>query len=238
MQNKKIGAILLTCFFITGTILCPLPIFNGFASAATTKNEATKPDNTAVRDEKPYLDSEEIAVANQLMREKNSGLTDLLTFPASLTQSELQHLITETHRDFQSLFLLGSYCDATGKPILTKTYQQAKDNCNLDALPDSIFARYAVTTERTNLKLLPTHKNYFDDRDFRHYDGLQGTVLNPAEPVIVLWESRDRAFAFVRARNYTGWASLGSIAFTNRDTWERYVNPEHFLVVTAAQKKW
>ena len=235
MRKKGIGVILLTCFFLWG-MLFPSPNY-ATAAKAPSQNETPKSTESLLVEEKPYLDEEEIAVANSLMRERSSGLTDLLKFPTSLSQDELKNLILTAQQDFKSPFVPHYNFDASGKPIKQKMYQPVKDNCNLAALPTTVYVRYAVTTERADLRRLPTDINYFNDRDFRHYDELQGTALDPAEPVLVLWESKDRAFAFVRTRNYLGWANHRSIAFTDREHWEHYANPENFLVVTAAQKQ-
>ena len=235
MRKKGIGAILLACFFLMG-MLFPLQKYALAANESSQDETSTAAQSSSVA-EKPYLNGEEITAANNLMRERSSGLTDLLKFPPTLSQDELKNLIVTAQQDFKTPFVPRYNYDAKGKPIKQKMYQPVKDNCNLEAIPSTAYIRYAVTTERANMRFLPTDRNYFNDRDFRHYDELQGTALDPAEPVLVLWESKDRAFAFVRTRNFAGWTSLGTLAFTDREHWEHYANPENFLVVTAAQKQ-
>lgn len=90
--------------------------------------------------------------------------------------------------------------------------------------------RYAVTTRRGNIRLLP--KSWTGDK----YDDLQGTAIDPAEAVAVLYDSPDGNFVFVQSRNYIGWLDKSDLAFTNRKTWLSYVNPQDFLVVTANKK--
>ena len=113
----------------------------------------------------------------------------------------------------------------------------AQDNCNLEDVPASIAVRYGVVTMRTDMRLLPTIQYYFDDKSFQHYDDLQGTALDPCEPLLVLHTSKDGAFAFAIGRYYKGWVSLDAVGFTDKANWEKYVSPKNFLVVTDHKKK-
>ena len=249
LQNKKkgIGTVLLAGFLIAGAS-CVMPdSLDAHVLAAGTAQE----ESIAIHDEraaadywtsrcpdgdKPYLSGKEILSVNRSMREKSSSLTDLMQFPAQVSKTDLEEMMLSAQQDFREMSSPEEHYDADGSPISQESYQEAKENCNLSALGEKTPVRYALTAERTNLRLLPTRKNYFDDPDFRHYDDLQGTALDPAEPVIVLAESRDGAFAFVRTRNYMGWVSRGAIAFADRPQWEHYVQPRDFLVVTANKK--
>ena len=182
------------------------------------------------------LNQNEIMALNTGMREKSSSLTDLLGFPDSVAKIDLQEMILSAQQDFREMSTPEEHYDANGQSISQKSYDEAKANCGLAGLKAKNNVRYALTIKRTNLRLLPTPKNYFDDKDFRHYDDLQGTALDPAEPLLVLSDSRDGAYVFVKSRNYTGWVSKGAVAFTDRTHWQRYVQPKDFLVVTANKK--
>ena len=103
-------------------------------------------------------------------------------------------------------------------------------NQNLDALTEEVAVSYAVTMERVNVRLLP--KEWSGD----DFDDLQGTALDPCEPVVVLWESADKKYFFVQARNYFGWIDKSKLAMTTREHWLKYVNPKNFIVVTANKK--
>ena len=97
-------------------------------------------------------------------------------------------------------------------------------------LPAVIVVRYAVTSDRANLRLLPV------DWNGDSFDPLQGTAVDPAEAVAVLRQSTDGKFFFVQTRNYFGWIEKNKLAFTTRGTWLSYVKPKNFLVVTANKK--
>ena len=187
--------------------------------------------------DKICLTQEEIASINQAMRKKTASVTDLITYPQAVGGAELKELILGAQQDFRGETEPGEHFDKGGSPITQYDYNAAQGNCNLDAVPVSSEVRYGVVTMRTDMRLLPTAKYYFDDKSFQHYDDLQGTALDPCEPLLVLHTSKDGAFAFAIGRYYMGWVSLGAIGFTDRATWEKYVSPKNFLVVTDHKKK-
>ena len=183
------------------------------------------------------LTREEVAACNQKLREKSESLTDLMRYPKKIPNAVLKEQILDAQQKFRGKTSPGKHYDKGGTPIAQADYDMAQSNCNLDTIPASAGIRYGVITERTDMRLLPTSKYYFDDPSFQHYDDLQGTALDPCEPVIVLHTSKDGAFAFAVGRYYKGWVSLESIGFTDRATWKKYASPQNFLVVTANKKK-
>ena len=187
--------------------------------------------------EKLYLTREQIVSVNQAIREKTSSLTDLMNYPQRIEGATLKELILSAQQDFREENTPGEHYDKGGVPITQDDYDTAKENCNLNSVSVKTDVRYGVVTMRTDMRLLPTPHYYYDDRDFQHYDDLQGTALDPCEPVLVLHTSRDGAFVFAVGRYYKGWVSLGAIGFTDRETWGKYVSPKNFLVVTDHKKK-
>lgn len=112
------------------------------------------------------------------------------------------------------------------------TIKRAEDDFYNDEhrVSKAVNVRYAVTTRRANIRLLP--QAWTGD----NYDDFQGTAIDPAEAVAVLCDSPDGQFAFVQSRNYIGWLDKSDLAFTNRKKWLSYVNPQEFLVVIANKK--
>lgn len=143
---------------------------------------------------------------------KDDYAADLKNYPETVTAANLRAKIQKLTDDVR---LVGS--------------QWAMANRNLNALTDSEIS-YAVTTERVNVRLLPQPPT--GERS----DQIQGTALDPAEPVAVLWESKDGKFSFVQAKYYFGWVNKNSLAFTDYATWQTYIEPENFLVVTTNKK--
>lgn len=106
-------------------------------------------------------------------------------------------------------------------------------NLNLDAVPDTVTGRFAVTTAHTSLRSLPTDEGLYDSAspDARYYDNVQDSVLDAGEPVVVWHTSRDRRYVFLRSRTLSGWVACEDVAYCPRADWNRYAAPQQFLTV-------
>ena len=155
------------------------------------------------------LDAQEISELNQQMRMKDDYAADLLNYPQIISAENLKSLILKANYDVGF---------------------SPNSNQNLYAVAGDVQVKYAVTTERVNIRLLP------QGLTGEKFDKLQGTALDPAEAVAVLWESSDGRYIFVQARNYFGWIEKDKVAFTTREIWENYIKPENFIVVTDNKK--
>lgn len=162
--------------------------------------------------DKLLFTTRQIERLNAEILQRDSYAADLKNYPETITADNLRARIQKLIDDVR---LVGS--------------PSVMANRNLDALTDSKIT-YAVTTERVDIRLLPQPPT----GDIS--DQIQGTALDPAEAVAVLWESKDGKFSFVQARYYFGWVNKSALAFTDRATWLTYVEPQNFLVVTANKK--
>ena len=165
--------------------------------------------NRTVDGDKILLDASAVKKFNKFIRGRENYGADLKDYPKKISAADLTARINKLTDDVH----------VSASPEL-----MAKRN--LDAISGAVNIRYAVTVERANIRILPEPPT--GDR----YDALQGTALDPAEAVAVLWESSDGAYVFAQARNYFGWIDKNSVAFTDRSTWLGYVQPKNFLVVT------
>lgn len=182
------------------------------------------------------MSSGDIKQLNGLMELSCRSLVELLGFPHNLEKIILSEMILEAQQDFRNGEGAGEYYDSDGSVVGSEVLKAARDNCALSELRRRNPARYAVTTERADVRLMPTIQKFFDDRACLHYDLMQGTILDPCEPVIVFHESRDGKFVFLQARHYTGWVLRSALAYTDAEIWEKYVQPKDFLVVTENKK--
>ncbi len=237
MKKKILTALGGCCIGLCTMIISPLPTFAADTIAITDQRATPTYWTThTLNGDKVLLTQQEINTINRTMREKIPSLMDLAAYDINKSAADVKEMILAAQQDYRGEETPGEAYDANGKQVPTEHFKQVKANCNLEGLTGSITGQYALVTERTNMRLLPTADNYFDDVTCLHYDSMQATALDPAEPVIILHKSKDGAFAFCQARHYTGWVSLGALAVTDRQHWQRYVNPKDFLVVTANKK--
>lgn len=226
--KRLLPTVFLLAVLLTGTVL-------GEASPEITDARATavywtqrNPQGDTV-----LLTPSQVEATNESLRRRNDTLTDLSTMPESVSGAEVQERIEKVQAigDFDTASQPDLY--KNGSALTAYSYSFARKNCNIAALPETVTVRYGVVTRRANLRLLPEAAGWFESAGDVHYDTLQATALDPAEPVAVLGDSYDKKFAFVRTRFYDGWLAKSDFAETDRTTWEGFVHPTDFAVVTA-----
>lgn len=220
-----------TCLALLCLLLPALPA-SAAASIAINGPEATANYWIAQQSQgdTPLLSPGEISNVNRQIRQRTSTLQNLADAPVTLSSRQVTNKITAAAQDFNTSSVPAEY---VGSNLLNRTqWQKAWQNCALEAMPASIPIRYAVTTARTDLRLLPVAEGWYHSPNDIHYDDLQGSALDPAEAVVVLSISQDKKFAFVETRSYHGWTTLQNLAFTDRKTWLSYLQPKKFIVVT------
>lgn len=219
-----------------------------FLLAGGMENALASPEITDARAEASYwtqrnpagdavlLTKEQVKRVNAGLRERNDTLADLSSLPETISSAEVRQRIENVRAlgDFDTAAVPDLY--KNGSALTSYSYSFARKNCNLDAIPEQVNVRYGVVTRRASLRLLPEAAGWFESAGDTHYDTLQATALDPAEPVAVLLDSYDKKFSFVRTRFYDGWLQKSDFAETDRDTWTKFAAPENFAVVTANKK--
>lgn len=230
MNLKKMGMALLAGVFCFSA---SLPVE---ASIALTGERATADYWTArtPKAQEVLLTPGQIAAQNQDIRLRDTSLVNLATQPECFSGREVRQHIMAAMQDFWTEELPLEY---VGKALLTeRQWLEARQNCQMEALPEKVEVRYAVTTERTDLRLLPVAEGWYSEPGDVHYDDLQGTVLDPAEAVIIEHTSKDGRFAFVQAEDYRGWVQADKLALAEQEDWLRYAAPPQVAVVTVSRK--
>jgi len=175
---------------------------------------------------KVLLDAAGIKNFNSSVRAVSKTVVDLANYPATVSGSSLKSRIADYELLEDDLYLNGKKVSSRYKDII-------RTQTNVANIPATVTNRYAVVVRRTNVRNLPTGQGLFYYADDNEFDSLQETVLDPGEPVIVQHVSANGWFYFVQAYNYYGWVNKLDLAFTDKKSWLKYVNPKSFLVVTA-----
>jgi hypothetical protein len=109
---------------------------------------------------------------------------------------------------------------------------------NMKALKGKINARYAITTNHSSLRNVPTEEIMYEEGDDPSIDLFQVSSLSPGEPVAILHESKDGNYYYIQSYLCMGWVSKDSVGLTDKETFDRYEaykwsSDPDFLVVTA-----
>lgn len=181
------------------------------------------------------MDESEREAIGEAMRKKSAALADMADYPDTLAGDEIRKKIASAKSSFWYFEPEKVY--ENGLPLSRSRYWQTVDNCAFNTLRERQSVRFALTTTRANLRYLPESVGWYEDSYDTHYDLLQGVAIDPAEPLAVLTESRDKRFCFVEMRNFIGWMDKNAMVFTDREKWMEYAAPENFLVITDHKKK-
>ncbi|MBE8955057.1 MAG: SH3 domain-containing protein [Quinella sp. 2Q5] len=231
-MTKKFFAMMLTVLLLLSTA-------SAQAALAIQDNRATA-DYWAGRNksgEAVFVSTQELDMLNLQIRQKSANtLVDLPKYPEKVYTQWMKNKITAT-------MAIGHFDQAQVPKLFKKgaaltefSYTQAKKNSRVDDVPTVCEIRYALTTDRTNIRLLPEADGWFESANDTHFDQLQATALDPSEPVVVLINSADNEFVFIESRAYAGWVKPATLAFTDRATWLKYADPQNYLTVIASRK--
>lgn len=167
------------------------------------------------------LTPEEITSYNATIKSKTSSIYDLNI--SSLTKAEVLKMLEKYPAP-----ALPKYDNKT--PITPKDINAALANRNLSNLPEIIYPKRALTTNRTNLKSLPTTKHFYSTQNLANFDAIQETELHLNEPVLVLHQSLDSNFVLVISTTYIGWIPFNDIVYANEDQLDYFTNTKFGII--------
>lgn len=164
-----------------------------------------------------------------LIRSSGGALEDLAEFPRALGREELLGRLSYDPVGRRTLF-------RDGRPVPSAVLEALRDQVARDRVRDTNPVSFGITVRRTDLRMWPSAEGMYEAPDDRHFDVLQATALDPAEPLVVLHRSRDGRWGFVRAYHCDGWLpaeEIGEVA--DREDWMAWVRPARPLVVAGVR---
>lgn len=97
--------------------------------------------------------------------------------------------------------------------------------------------RRAICVKRGDIRLIPDDSFYSDNKDYWYDDVAQNSGILMNEPVLVLFESKDSEWYFIKSSFCFGWIKSSHIAFCSDSEFLRYFdytekNPASFVTIT------
>ena len=223
MQLKKICVLTALC------CVSALPARAGIVATgpATTAEYWTKHNPAG---NMLILNAAEIQAFNKRVRQASPEMVALAALPAQINGAPIKTAVMNYSVLNDTQYVKGHVADEKYKGLLKKL-------TNASAVPAQIKLRYAVVTQRANIRTLPTDLGMFDTATDIYYDNLQETAIDPGEPVAIYHTSSNGQFYYVQSYNYRGWLNKYALGLTDRTTWLKYVQPQKFLVVTGKEYK-
>ncbi len=172
---------------------------------------------------------EKIGSYQEVLRAGSNGaLCDLANHPDQMAGPELTALLSGWQLEASAVF-------SDGLPVEQARIRQVELNRNLDVVAATHSVQWGVTLRASDLRLWPAPEAWFDRVDDRFFDILQGSRLDPMEPVAVLHSSADGLWLFVQAAHSDGWVRASDLVMAPKQQWLSLVNPGQFLVVTGSR---
>ncbi len=214
-------------------------VFPQAEASAALRDERTLPGYWIDRSrnmERILLSPEQVEQMNFMIRRRVPNfMADLSKYPETMQADEMRKKMLDAMQAYSGWDVPLLYKE--GRRLSWQEWKPVKDNCGFEVPRSEITVRYAVTVERTDVRLLPVTEAWYGSL-WDNQDRMQGTVLDPAEAVAVLADSLDKKYFFIQARNYIGWVEASKLAFTDREHWMRYVAPQRYFTVIADQRMW
>ncbi|MGB9679782.1 MAG: SH3 domain-containing protein [Thermoanaerobacteraceae bacterium] len=178
------------------------------------------------------LDNEKIKILNNVITKKTTGIYDLENHKIFLYKNELIGLIEKYTIPQQYTY------NKEGKLLGDDFFKDIIRNTNKDAIKEICYIKYGISIKDTFIRSFPTENEVFYSKQDTEFDRLQETSCQAFEPLIVLHESRDEKWYFIKMYNYTGWVKKDDIALCEdkREIFN-YVNNDKFIIVTGKYAK-
>ena len=174
-----------------------------------------------------------IAAFNARAFDIDLHLVDLSTYPDQVSGQELDGLIRSISNPHGSELFYRDEPDA--RRLEEADYQRYRDGLALENIPETVDVRFGLVLERSNMRSWPTRDFVIRSPDTRDLDRFQENGLFPGELVVVLHESADGNWWFVRSYNYHAWIRKVRIVLGPRQEILDYAGTAQFLVVTGSK---
>ncbi|GAB3036391.1 NlpC/P60 family protein [Bowmanella dokdonensis] len=176
------------------------------------------------------LDRSQIQTLNEKTFEQQPELIRLVDIPGQLTSTQLRERIEQV-----SSIPSGDRFYADGRKLTKADYQKYVQNMNLDGVKKLNPVRFALVTQRTNMRRFPSADKTYNEAMDLDIDRFIETGLFPGDALAVYHESLDGQWVLARAYHYLAWLPKADIAIGDREAVLHYGKKAPFAVVTGAK---
>ena len=176
-----------------------------------------------------YTDERIAAVNEKTLSDPGSKLFDL-TEEYSCTAQEILELIESYVFPERSFYDGIELTDSLREEFLAGRNLETLQKLASEKPEEPLLPRYGIFTENSNVRSFPTEVTARDGNDEHAFDWFQETMLPLGSGALVLHESADGRWYFVRGYNYSGWVLSETLGLTEREQFLEYLSPDRFAV--------
>lgn len=180
--------------------------------------------------DKIILDKKEIARLNKDIYNLHLGISNMKEYPQTVTKERLE-------KSFDKIFSYiakMNYLNEAGEHLFPDFFITLKNNLDIPE-QDSVNVKYAVTIKYNDVRLLPTSQKIISNLNSKDIDRLQEESIDLGTPVIVLSQTKDKAWCYVVTPTEEGWIKTENLAFTDKKTFDKWLDMKKPVIVTEAK---
>ena len=180
--------------------------------------------------DKVILNKKEIKILNEEIYKKHVGISNLQKYSQTVTKKRLKDNLNNILRSFIKRDLV----DIKGESLLPGFFVDLYNNIDIPE-ENLIIVKYAVTTKYNDVRLFPTEEIVISKNGYKDIDRLQEESIDLGTPVIILCQTKDKLWNYVVTPTEEGWIKTDSLAFTDRKTFNKWLNIKKLVVITESK---
>lgn len=178
------------------------------------------------------MNEQQISAFKTDIYSSNPYMVDLTVYPDQIPGEQLKKSIESISKPNRSVLY-----NPIGEILDAGIYQKYNESLNLEDIPETVDARFALVVNRTDMRTYPTEDRYYKSEVDQNLDRFQENGLFPGDALAVLHTSADNLWSFVQSYNYAAWVRNDDIAIGDRQVIQQYKSAARFLMVTG-DKVW
>ena len=177
--------------------------------------------------DKIILDKKQIAQLNQDIFDLHLGISNMKGYPDAVSRERLEKTFNST----SSFISKKNYLNEYGEHLFPDFFITLDEKIDL---PESemVEVKFAITTKYNDVRLLPTSQKIISNKNSKDIDRLQEESIDLGTPVIVLCQTKDKSWCYVATPTEEGWIQTDNLAFTDRKTFNNWLNMKKPVVIT------
>lgn len=173
------------------------------------------------------LNKKQIVQLNKDIYNLHLGISNMKEYPQTIEKERLEKTFNKTF----SYISKRNYLNESGEHLFPDFFITLQNNLDIPE-QDKIDVRFAVTTKYNDVRLLPTSQKIISSLNSKDLDRLQEESIDLGTPVLVLSQTKDKVWCYVITPTEEGWIKTENLAFTNRETFNKWISIKKPVVIT------
>lgn len=167
----------------------------------------------------------EIKEHNKRIAQKTTTLSDI---------AKINYLSKEDIKKYVECYSMPKMPKYDGDEEVTEEQiQSIFKNRNIVEIEEMNSPRRGIVVSRTNMKSFPTDIKFFKTKGATNFDQIQETEITMNTPALILHESKDELWYFIKTQIYSGWVKKTDVAIASLSDWDYFDESSSFVVVTS-----